>query len=342
MRMLLFVGVLVAILLYSIGFDGTYMSDDIESVSNSRPSQTYTPHAPMVIDSNDDFASEGWSGGGIQGNPYTIEWLEFTSAIDEACISISMTTAWFRIRYCCFAPTDFAYAVTLWNVSNGEILHCITAEPAGIISVGLSSDIQLGQLELHGTCIIMEYSWMCSVSECNTYYAPGDGVFFNGCSQMTVEGCEISFSTAAGISLADTGYSSFLDNIIYENSMEPIFITGTSSENQIYNNEIHLVSYWEAKDDGVTNYWDNGVSIGNMWSDYDGTGYYYVPGSAGSIDHYPRVISSTTNTTNTSPGPAEVLITTWAPMDMSVRVILAVSIGMLYGALVIIIIKRLR
>jgi len=37
------------------------MSDGIEPVSKTRTSQTYTPHSPMVIDSNDDFASQGWS-----------------------------------------------------------------------------------------------------------------------------------------------------------------------------------------------------------------------------------------------------------------------------------------
>lgn len=345
MRKLLSVGVVVAVLLCSIGFDGICTSDDIESESNARLSQTYTPHASILIDSNDDFAGEASSGDGSQGNPYTIEWLEFTGEIDGACISISGTTDYFRISHCSFAPSTFAAAVSLQDVSNGEILYSITGDSAWGIIANYSSTIRLEHLTLLGTCIIMELSWMCSVTGCSIGYAPGDGVFFNGCSQMTVEGCEISNSAACGISLAHTGESSFFQNVINGNSMEPVYISGVSSNNRIYNNEIHTSPLGGARDDGITNYWDDGVSIGNWWSDYDESGFYYITGSAGSIDHYPRGASSPTiitNTTNTTPGPGEALITTWAPMDLSVRAILALSIGMLYGALVIIVIKRLR
>ena len=46
-----------------------------------------------------------------------------------------------------------------------------------------------------------------------------------------------------------------------------------------------------AYDDGTDILWDAGPSHGNLWSDYGGSGFYYVPGSGNGIDHYPGVWS---------------------------------------------------
>jgi len=43
-------------------------------------------------------------------------------------------------------------------------------------------------------------------------------------------------------------------------------------------------------DEGTDNQWDDGISKGNAWSDYSGTGTYPVDGTANSIDHYPSQI----------------------------------------------------
>ncbi len=57
----------------------------------------------------------------------------------------------------------------------------------------------------------------------------------------------------------------------------------------LYGNHITW-NHLEATDDGVNCQWDDGVSIGNTWGDYSGEGYYYLPGSAGSIDRFPSRI----------------------------------------------------
>ena len=44
-----------------------------------------------------------------------------------------------------------------------------------------------------------------------------------------------------------------------------------------------------AYDAGEANRWEESYSeIGNWWNDWSGTGYYYISGPAGSIDHYPN------------------------------------------------------
>ncbi len=61
-----------------------------------------------------------------------------------------------------------------------------------------------------------------------------------------------------------------------------------------------------AYDGGEANTWDNSWDeIGNWWSDWTGSGYYYISGPAGSIDHYPNRITCDCpdfNTTITSTG----------------------------------------
>ena len=59
-----------------------------------------------------------------------------------------------------------------------------------------------------------------------------------------------------------------------------------------------------AYDDGEGNSWDDTYSqIGNNWSDYSGSGYYYIPGSAGSVDHYPFGFQTSTTITTTTTTP---------------------------------------
>ena len=96
-----------------------------------------------------------------------------------------------------------------------------------------------------------------------------------------------------------------------------------------------------AYDDGVENTWDSSYDeIGNYWSDYSGTGYYYINGTAGSIDHYPNgyvptitttptIVTSTTDTTitSTTDGLTNNTTTNGTPFEIPSEVILMISIG---------------
>ncbi|MFW9961885.1 MAG: right-handed parallel beta-helix repeat-containing protein [Candidatus Thorarchaeota archaeon] len=260
---------------------------------SSISSQTYAPRSPMVIESNDDFVSEGWLGEGTADDPYTISFLDFTEAIDYACINMSDTTAHFLIEYCTFDTTEFAIAVSLHNVTNGVIRGCTTGVNAWGIEFYESSRIQLEYL-IGYACVMMYDSWMCNVTHCYLLYAPGDGVYCNNCQDIRIEECYIAQCAANGISLHDTVDSFVIGNTLNMNWMHEVEIYGSSSNNVIYNNIIYYnpdgmsIAY----DSGSMNYWDDGISIGNWWSNYGGSGTYSITGSAGSVDHYPMGHSS--------------------------------------------------
>ncbi|TFG29432.1 hypothetical protein EU528_09775 [Candidatus Thorarchaeota archaeon] len=59
--------------------------------------------------------------------------------------------------------------------------------------------------------------------------------------------------------------------------------------NRIYGNEIGWNYFGNAYDNSwLDNEWDDGISIGNCWSDYYGIGYYVI--SRDAVDHFPRLL----------------------------------------------------
>ena len=55
-------------------------------------------------------------------------------------------------------------------------------------------------------------------------------------------------------------------------------------------NRLGLNEMSNAIDDGLDNKWDDGVNQGNYWNNYDSSGVYLVPESAGSVDYYPLLL----------------------------------------------------
>jgi parallel beta-helix repeat protein len=56
---------------------------------------------------------------------------------------------------------------------------------------------------------------------------------------------------------------------------------------RLWNNTAGWNEYQCLDDDGVNNEWDDGISIGNRWADYNGTGVYQIEGTSDSVDRFP-------------------------------------------------------
>jgi parallel beta-helix repeat protein len=82
------------------------------------------------------------------------------------------------------------------------------------------------------------------------------------------------------------------DNTIYDNKGLGIFLYDSGSFN-IFGNYLGANEWGNAKDIAGectsldTNLWDDDVSLGNEWDDYEGTGVYPIPGNRDSVDRYP-------------------------------------------------------
>ncbi|MHA1772000.1 MAG: right-handed parallel beta-helix repeat-containing protein [Candidatus Thorarchaeota archaeon] len=121
------------------------------------------------------------------------------------------------------------------------------------------------------------------VTECSDY-----GIITNGAFDVSVRD-NVAITNRYGIYVSSSNNATLTNNAVIKNNITGIVVLSTSNatfvENVISKNPIN------AQDNGTNNAWDDGVSKGNSWSDYNGTGNYSVPGSAGSIDHYPSGVT---------------------------------------------------
>ncbi|UCE10578.1 MAG: right-handed parallel beta-helix repeat-containing protein [Candidatus Thorarchaeota archaeon] len=95
-----------------------------------------------------------------------------------------------------------------------------------------------------------------------------------------------SYNNHSGLFLHNSEDCDIRGNDIVFNRRYGIRIDSECSFNIIVLNRIGWNNISNAIDDGTTNSWDNGT-LGNHWSDYNGTGVYVIPGTAGAVDRYP-------------------------------------------------------
>lgn len=101
----------------------------------------------------------------------------------------------------------------------------------------------------------------------------------------------IIFSSAEHGILSHSGSTGNLmrSNVLCNNSLIGITLEETTSNNTVYDNRLLWNGLANALDNGTDNSWDDNVSLGNEWDDYNGIGSYPITGSAGSFDHFPKV-----------------------------------------------------
>jgi parallel beta-helix repeat protein len=95
-----------------------------------------------------------------------------------------------------------------------------------------------------------------------------------------------------GFDISDMMYSVLTGNTAAYNSEIGIVLRTGCFFNNIFNNTFGwnggLIEQSNAEDMGQSKSWDDGIGLGNRWGDYKGVSPdYTIPGSAGSIDHYP-------------------------------------------------------
>ncbi|TFG27371.1 hypothetical protein EU528_13010, partial [Candidatus Thorarchaeota archaeon] len=125
--------------------------------------------------------------------------------------------------------------------------------------------------------------------------------------QNTISNCGVAIHSH------DSNDIEAIDNTIFMNEEEGMQFSSISQllifNNTIYSNRYTGVALWNVVNStvfsnriggnspnafeygGENSHWDDNVSIGNFWDDYDGTGVYEITGDAGAIDNYPALWS---------------------------------------------------
>ena len=230
----------------------------------------------LTIKSNSDFALLGATGVGTRSEPYRIENLQISYA--ETCILVQDTTAYFVISNCRFETDDSSTAVRFSHVENGRVDNCkFTRGASGI--------------NLHG-------SIDCSITN-STFYGCWNGIVLYSSANSSVIENKIH-NNNRGVLVENSQFCEILDNSIYSNSQYGIEITSYSSNNTIYGNSIgwNVISgenEVNAIDSGVDNAFDDGVSIGNYWDDYNSSEPYIISGTGSSTDDFAQLLVDNVN-----------------------------------------------
>jgi len=130
----------------------------------------------------------------------------------------------------------------------------------------------------------------------NTNTWPGwytSGIVLDTCNNCTITNCTIR-NCYQGIYALGSSYCRIFNNSIKNNQEYGISIFSAfeiTEFNIIYHNsfiENNLNEFSQASDNGTSNYWYNSeLEQGNYWSDWKGTGVYYIAGIANTSDIYP-------------------------------------------------------
>ena len=239
----------------------------VETHSPSVPS--YENHSRIAILSEAGFAV--WPGSGTREDPYVIEGLQIINY--EFSLYIANTSVYFIIRNCRFeTSTVAARTVYLSNVSNGKIVNCTVKRGAFGIEIDASSN--------------------CTILNC-TMYDSEIGFYVNEASNITIDGNRV-YRNPMGIRIDNSTDCTIVRNIVYRNAIRGVFLNYYTHNCTIYNNHIGWnrgvspeSSEQNAFDDGGSNLWDDNISQGNYWSDWESYDPYLVNGIAEAYDRFP-------------------------------------------------------
>ncbi|TFH04993.1 MAG: hypothetical protein E4H14_13600 [Candidatus Thorarchaeota archaeon] len=223
-----------------------------------------------------------------------------------------------------YSPSNTVYGIEIYNTENTTIARNFF-QAGGVLSRDSAN---------------------CSIIDNNVEGnggSQGPGFYISSSHNFTIKENELSELYTGLLFGPDSTNCTILNNRIHDNQWYGIDVEETCEGFRIYNNSFWYNDLGHAIDNGNSNYWYDGISLGNQWDDYNGTGVYNIPGSAGSVDHFPRAdpyhtrtitIATTTSTTNQTSGGTSNL-----PIEL---VILGIGVSVIIVVMVVLILVKKR
>jgi parallel beta-helix repeat protein len=316
------IAVVIVVIIAAAGFSFITLNQEPGSTTTITTTFPTIPeiipeNQPIAIKNDSDLAFQaelnGWPGTGDPDNPYIIEDLSIVS--DLVCIYITNVVPHFIIRNCALNHTGDTNTnrASIWlrNCTFGRVESCnIVSQAQGIElfidnectvwnctieALGSGLNVTLSENILLDTNRIFNSWW--GIAVCGWSDIQLNNNWITDCDKgiviQSTGNCEIFNNTILwnqiGIEFYYCTNGSITNNTVLENEDVGIILEG-SNLTTLLGNKIGWNEGGNAVDDGYNNEWDDGVNLGNFWSDYDLSGQYPIPGSAGSIDHYPALL----------------------------------------------------
>jgi parallel beta-helix repeat protein len=235
-RLIAILTVLMMLLLAGVSLIWTSVDEKI-GVPLPVRTDAFTPHVPIYITSNSQFATmadaEGWHGSGTQSDPYIIEEYDIDGGYGTYCISISGTTVFFHIRDC-WLRQAMGYpdgsGVKLSDVQHAVVENCTIERCAGYGLRALSSeDIAFRNNTCRWVALGLYFSICYSIlypslkssilnNTCEDGISSGGllvyGVSVYATDYVTVEGNNVDNFATNGIVTSSTSHAVFSNNTI--------------------------------------------------------------------------------------------------------------------------------
>ena len=226
-------------------------------------------------------------GNGTVEDPYVIQNLSIVE--DGICIDIRNVEASFIIQDCRLKTTAYYWGMALYlgNCDGVAIEGCRTEGGISGIEFFDCSAVVVQDCFVSITCAGINSSVsQRSIIRGNTVSNNTYGITIVGSNETTIESNTMS-SNELGL-LSQFSYNCTLTHCNVTENKLGVHIDVGCQNWVIHSNRFAGNMDGNAKDDGSMNQWDDGVSIGNIWDDYSGIGWYSIPGTAASSDRFPR------------------------------------------------------
>ena len=197
----------------------------------------------------------------------------YSSSQETHFIIVEDTTVHFSISNCRLETNGQWDAIVFTNVENGRVENCEVVDAAIGITINDSRNISV---------------------ENTTIYSSSYSIYLNDAMNSTISNCNVFYNNQ-GIVLTQTDHCQIRNNLIYGNWHHGIEIHFSSHNNSVYGNSIgwNAVSsqyFNNAVDDGGDNSFDDNITVGNFWSDFNESEEYMISGDANSVDSFAQIL----------------------------------------------------
>jgi parallel beta-helix repeat protein len=265
-RFLIATSLFLVLLTFPVFVNPTSVSGDGAAPDCERESGIY-------IKGNEDFKNRyDFAGEGTEDDPFIIEGLQIE--VRGYGIRIRDTSAHFIIRNCEFEGQNRGWgstAIYLSKAENGVIENCDFFQMNRGVAIHKSEDIMIQENEFNSVRIgiRIKHSTSIQISNNEITNTRWSALFIAYSYDCTVMDNTISSNEGIGVLLYDSGSCMLYGNYFEANE---------------WGNAKDIAGELTATD---TNLWDDDVSLGNEWDDYEGAGVYPIPGDRDSVDRYP-------------------------------------------------------
>jgi parallel beta-helix repeat protein len=231
-----------------------------------------TPHAPIYINDNTDFTTQGFPGLGTVDQPYVIAHL-YIESNDNTLIEIENTDAFFIIRDCILDGVDCLFSgLILTSVTNGwivgnEVRNCrngigLQYSSSNVIEynhVENNHNIGIFVWNSDGNHLYRNTAFDSGYCGFTCTYGSGNTLVENSASRST----QLSWTLTRGFMLSESSDNDLIQNTAH-NCERGIFLAYDSTSNTLSGNTVTLCKYGFYLQDSPSNIIDGLEGAGKI------------------------------------------------------------------------------